>query len=643
MDSSVFLHAIDVWSNANFTSIQKSLDESILKVKELETKSLESRKSLATETKRFKRLEEQEKLGQINKIIKQYQHEVDSLTSRSKFSEDAMLGIYAKLSEAPDPTPLLQASIDEVKDQAEVSKLQNTISELENKIAKHADYDKIRARLLDLEQNSAKTLSKRLLAKEQELNSTWQEKERNWLEREKELARQLDTLKSSNKVLESKLSMTEDERGAVTSEHSSAEHDLILQELEASQVRIMDLEKRNEELNGSLALATSDAAQESQIHSKDMKINQLESENALLSASLERERVSLNSEITEKTRQLATLKKQLDSSAGELDTVRRKLNNYADYDTIKSELVALKKIEFGASDDEGDDVSSTLRAANKKLQSNLAELRAKSKDLEKENSVMQKEVLSLKGEVTKLQNLNTKLELDLEKVEDVGQLADTVSLMSGATRQMNRVGPTGRHGGRLSPTSSIVGIPEEYEPSFPNGNSTILPIVTQQRDRFRNRNMELEKQARQLSLDQVNLKSEIKKLKADNSKLYERIRYLSSYSSSQQVMDDAEAQYSRSYEESLHPLADFKQRELSQYRNKRMSPLERLFLSFAKIILANKTSRMLFMFYCVGLHGLVMVMCLYVASFSGYVTSDVGVMQTAEASGAGSKLGNVPI
>lgn len=676
MDNSVFTHALDLWSKADLPQLQKTLDTSVLEVKDLEQKSLDSRKALATETKKFKKLEQDQKMAHLNKLIKQYQKEIDNLTKRSKFSEDALLDLYANLSEAPDPKPLLEASLHTAGDKEELEGLRSKLATLQDQAAKHADYDKIKARLLDLEQRSAETLTKRLLAKEQELTSTWEEKQRNWADREADLVKQLETLKNNNKVLETKLSKQVDlskdggehehehkhgyeyEHGSDGLQRTAAEYELLAQELDSCQLRAMDLEKRNEELSGALARANSDAERESLIHTKDLKINQLESENALLSASLERERVSVDSTNAAKDRQIQSMGNEIATYKGELETVRRKLNNHSDYDAIKQELVALKRIEFGADDEEGDaDMESSLLSANKKLQSNLAELRGKTGDIEKANAALRQESAALKQQVAQLEQLNAKLELDLEKIEDVGsKFTDTQSVMSGATRQMNRVNTSAKLGGKLSPTSSIIGIPEESEVAIlPPANSTILPIVTQQRDRFRSKNMDLEKQLKQSSLEHGRLKSELAKLTQDNKKLYERIRYLSSYSNNSSISNgnggggggsgsgpsqdfDSEAQYSKSYDESLHPLADFKQRELERYQRSKMSPLERLFLSFAKIVLANKTSRMLFMFYCVGLHGLVIMMGMYVVSFNGYLTPEVGIVQTSVASQSSSAI-----
>lgn len=95
---------------------------------------------------------------------------------------------------------------------------------------------------------------------------------------------------------------------------------------------------------------------------------------------------------------------------------------------------------------------------------------------------------------------------------------------------------------------------------------------------------------------------------------------------------DTEAQYSNKYEESLHPLASFRKKEMDYYRREKLSLLEKLFISFANIILQNKTSRMIFLFYCIGLHGLVFMMSMYVINISGYLTPEVGIVQSSSSS-----------
>lgn len=55
----------------------------------------------------FKKASPDEKLSLFNTLLKCYQEEVDNLTKRAKFGENAFLNIYQKLYEAPDPYPAL--------------------------------------------------------------------------------------------------------------------------------------------------------------------------------------------------------------------------------------------------------------------------------------------------------------------------------------------------------------------------------------------------------------------------------------------------------------------------------------------------------------------------------------------------------
>lgn len=66
-------------------------------------------------------------------------------------------------------------------------------------------------------------------------------------------------------------------------------------------------------------------------------------------------------------------------------------------------------------------------------------------------------------------------------------------------------------------------------PFAPSADTSILPIVTSQRDRFRQRNAELEEELRKQFNIISELRAEVKSLQADNLKLYEKVRYMQSY------------------------------------------------------------------------------------------------------------------
>ena len=62
MDTSVYSHALDIWAKADLTNLQRELDADVIEIKDKETLSLNSRKSLATETKKFKDVYKRQKM-----------------------------------------------------------------------------------------------------------------------------------------------------------------------------------------------------------------------------------------------------------------------------------------------------------------------------------------------------------------------------------------------------------------------------------------------------------------------------------------------------------------------------------------------------------------------------------------------------
>lgn len=114
-------------------------------------------------------------------------------------------------------------------------------------------------------------------------------------------------------------------------------------------------------------------------------------------------------------------------------------------------------------------------------------------------------------------------------------------------------------------------------PFAPSADTSILPIVTSQRDRFRQRNAELEEELRKQYQIISELRAEIKSLQADNLKLYEKVRYMQSYrdhnggSSSRPSMQmesyptagtehEISSKYQTRYEETINPFEAFRGR-----------------------------------------------------------------------------------
>jgi len=159
-------------------------------------------------------------------------------------------------------------------------------------------------------------------------------------------------------------------------------------------------------------------------------------------------------------------------------------------------------------------------------------------------------------------------------------------------------------------------------PFTSSADTSILPIVTSQRDRFRQRNAELEQELRRQFHIISELRTEIKSLQSDNLKLYEKVRYMQSYReeaasrpvtqldplpappSSSSRPDDM-SKYRARYEEAMNPFEAFRGREATRaYQS--LNPVERGVLVLTRSILGNRRARTAFIIYAAALHLLVM-------------------------------------
>ncbi|CAX43626.1 CASP protein, putative [Candida dubliniensis CD36] len=651
--SHVFGNALQTWIEIDLPSLQKKLDEQGIELKEDQKASLLSRKNLASKTKEFKKLEDSEKLNQFKSLLKLYQNEIDNLTTKNKMVESYFFGIYRSLAEAPDPRPLLEMSLDSVIESKETLSLRKEVDRLTDELAKRADYDNLKQRLLQNEQKAAELLSLKLNAKEDEFKSIIDEKESNWLEKENHLKdqikiaqRQIEELRTSNEVTELKLDNQNKQTGRDgVSASTLAELEIVTRDAEASKKRVFELEKRNEDLRRELSKSQNDIEIKSIKEDYSKRVSELEGENVLLVANLNQTRKKLQDSDKEHALKTDSLNRDISSMELEIKNLKLQLDKASDYEEIKGELQLLRQIEFGHGDEDDETgnanakVDSILIERNKSLTQQLADHRAQHDDLNSKIVSLEAQVESSLAEVNRLKELNEKLENDLANLQDVAssnRFNDNASLISGMSR-MTR--PNGRSGSIISghpgnnSFGSGLGIVAEDSPS-------ILPIITKQRDRFREKNNELEEELRK----QFNLVNELKRqnnsLKKDNEELYERTRYLASFqtpgtrnitttSTGRKFLNpkpntDLESNpYQQSYELKLHPIEQFRMREQERI-NSRLSPLERLFISITRAVLTTRTTRMLFLAYCLGLHIIVMFVTIYAMNLSTTLIPEVG-------------------
>jgi len=145
----------------------------------------------------------------------------------------------------------------------------------------------------------------------------------------------------------------------------------------------------------------------------------------------------------------------------------------------------------------------------------------------------------------------------------------------------------------------------------------MLSIVQAQRDRFVRRIKDLEEERAALTRQSGQERQTAEQLKRDNLKLYEKIRYLQSYSS-RAVSSPAlraleaggdleaagtEAKYKSMYDAQNNPFTQFSQME-RQRRYGELSVAEKITLNTTRMFLSSKFARTFVFFYVIGLHAL---------------------------------------
>ncbi|PVG01219.1 hypothetical protein CPB86DRAFT_773346 [Serendipita vermifera] len=670
-DNNNFSDALAAWKEINLGELQKTLDAQGVELVENQKESVIGRKGLADKTREFKKLPDEEKLGEFKGLLKAYQTEIDNLTRRTKSAETAFLSVYKILAEAPDPYPLLDAAIDQMVKvgeskelEAEIQLLKSENAELRRKVLETSTLETAKKRAEDkveaMENKMEEMVKEKVAQKESELNATYDERILNYEERERDLQRQVTLLKgqlrdlrSSNETNQAKL-LDQTQRQDGEAMAKLAEMEMMVSDLERANSRVAAVERRNELLRAEIEAVRSGQETEEKTRTLELRISELETEASGLLRALESQKLSLEEKDSLSKRKLAEAAKELSQKAVEVETLRTKLKQYSDYDEIKRELEIMKYVEFaGGEEEENLDMSlpdpnaskanqkqaksleTLLATQNRKMSEELIRFRVSSKilhgELEQSFQKVSEELATCQAELEKQKILTDRLENDLMHVDrHMGQAngerplpADTPPAAADGLSGLN-LGNSKEKPVRYTPI-----------PFSSAADTSILPIVTSQRDRFRQRNAELEEELRKQFETISELRTDIKSLQADNLKLYEKIRYMQSYqhegSTAAGPSAVAGTSYSRTqastsrgddlgkyrslYEQNMNPFEAFRGREAAR-AVQALNPLERGVLTLTQAVLGNRRTRLFFICYAMALHALVI--------FTSYECTSVG-------------------
>ncbi|XVE58724.1 hypothetical protein DITRI_Ditri04bG0192000 [Diplodiscus trichospermus] len=639
------------WKEFDLEKEKSVLDEQGLRIAENQENSQKNRRKLAESTRDFKKASAEEKLSLFNSLLKGYQEEVDNLTKRAKFGENAFLNIYQKLYEAPDPYPAL----------ASIAEQDLKISELESENRKmKIELEEFRTEAMHLKNQQATI--RRLEERNRQLEQQMEEKIKEIVEiKQRSLAEEnqktLEVLKDREQSLQDQLRQAKESVANMQKLHELAqsqlfefraqseedraakqsEVNLLMDEVERAQTRLFSLErekgllrsqlqsaneesenKRSDSLDSNTILENSLSAKEKIISELNMELHNIET-----TLSNEREQhvdeiKKLNSLLNEKEVALDEMKKELQArpTAKLVDDLRKKVQilQAVGYNSIEAE-----DWEAATSGEEMSKMEYLLLDKNRKMEHELTQLKVKLSEKTSLLETAEGKIVELQEKVNEQHKLIQKLEDDILKgyssKERKGTLFDDWDLSESG-------------GNELSENA------DQKQVSSEQDQSSMLKVICNQRDRFRARLRETEEEIRQLKEKIGELTAELEKTKADNVKLYGKIRYVQDYNQEKVISrgskkyaedlesgftSDVESKYKKIYEDDINPFAAFSKKERDQ-RYKELGFRDRITLSSGRFVLGNKYARTFAFFYTIGLHILVFT-CLYRMSALSYLSN----------------------
>ncbi|XP_062816125.1 protein CASP isoform X6 [Anolis carolinensis] len=642
------------WKRFDFPQLQRELDATATVLANRQDESEQSRKKLIEQSREFKKNTPEDLRKQVAPLLKSFQGEIDALGKRSKEAEAAFLNVYKRLIDVPDPSPALdlgqqlQLKVQRMHDiETENQKLRETLEEYNKEFAEVKNQEvtikALKEKIREYEQTLKNQAENLALEKEQKLQNDFAERERMLQETQISTASKLEEAEHKMQALQTALEKTQAELFDLKTKYDeettakSDEIEMIMTDLERANQRAEVAQREAEALreqlssaNKSLQLATQiqkapDVEQAIEVltrSSLEAELAAKEREIAQLVEDVQRLQGNLSKLRENSTSQISQLEQQLTAKNSTLKQLEEKLKVQADYDEVKKELNILKSMEFALSDSSGtqDAASKPLEVLllekNRLLQSENATLRITNSDLSGRCSDLQAQFSEAVSSAAAQKELIAKLEQDLGTVQALSAPQHRPDAEGADIQNLENIPQPIKEA-----TALFYGSPVAPSGPLPEGQvDSLLSIISSQRERFRARNHELEAENRLMQHTMQALQSELDSLRADNIKLYEKIKFLQSYPGRGGGSDDTELRYSSQYEERLDPFTSFSRKE-RQRKYLSLSPWDKATLGMGRLILSSKTARTVAFFYTLFLHCLVFLV-LYKTAWSESVSRD---------------------
>lgn len=633
MSASSATAMLQCWKSFDLTNFQRGLDQTATDIAGRQDASELSRQQLVAQMKLFKKNQSAEVVRTVTPLMKVFRMEIDALTKRSTACEAEFLNLYKKLIELPDPSLTLeQAEVHQKKNyrlndvEIENSKLRETLADYNKEFAEVKNQEvtikNLKEKIKELERDSMSNAQKIIDESKKDLMREFTAKEKTLLDQQLQAATKLSEAESRARSLEAALEASQSDffnfkvkfdeeneakqaeiellvsdldRANQSNEHAQKENDALRDELSSLQENMLQQGDNSQSSMEASFKEMSQSNLEHELASKEREVQQLVEDVQRLQGSLLKLRESSGSQISK-------LEEEVESKKFELTDLKTLLDSKSDYDEVKRELGIIKSTEFsGLTNNSNKPLEVLLLEKNRVLQDENTALRTSSIQLKEHCSVIQERLVAAESDQVQSAALVKRLEEDLMVVQTptVRSAADgSATLPSGST-------PSNASHELIA---DALNVGTDVEGSNKN-DSSMLVIVTSQRERFRLHNNELQAENYTLQQNIQQLQNDIDRMRGDNVKLYEKIKYLENYSPSTRIVmgdDITTKRYSNQYEDNIDPFTSFSRKE-KQRKYMNLSPPEKMTLGISRMILSSKLGRTIFFFYMLFMHFLLYI------------------------------------
>jgi len=618
----------------------------------------------------------QDPSGLLNVVTDQMdaqQHEINQLTQRVDEASKENTSLDAKLHKAKQEQADASSSAansTNKEEKEEMIQLRREVAEYEVEFRSLKNQDitirKLEAHIVELQQGGEEEFKIKLEAAKQELAETEGRRTDEALEREAAMERKVETLELQLKAEKAGSAATnthllEASEGAGEREAAwDAQRRILVDDSERVRVMLYEATRERDDLR--LKVAALDGSNDGQrpvmapasggINVSDL-LNErkaYEAEVYELSHTVNAMREEINVKDTAMVDENRTLQSKIDVFEKETIKLNLALSETIEQleaapsrslmDSMKRELRILKRLEFNADDPDLSETDPDIVGRNEDLESVLvAKLRRIETELVKErnlNTKTNQEYKSLRQEIEKLEKAKadaesviTSLEKDLDQAISSSTTPAKPSQGKATSRNVPDIAPSDPN--TLQSVLDSDGAPTP--PSKPTTESgvasgtkisaeekmtddrSVANIIMSQRDRLRGRCDVLEAERDSFKRELQSQGDAAESLRSDNTKLFEKMRYLQSYNSN--TSNSRSGAYSRQnsrdldlealeqrYEASVDPFRQFSKGE-RQRKLKEMTPVERSVFVVAKAMLGTKEMRTFLFFYVLSMHLLV--------------------------------------